>query len=365
MDTLVTDRTLSSLKEKGTKKRVLGRALMLAGLIALIVGGAVFWLSGGRFVSTDDAYVEAPKLMVSSDVSGLVSEVDVKEGQLVKQGDVLFKLDAKPFQIAVANAQSKLAETELTIRSMEQDYKRMLSDIQAQEAQVQLAKTTYDRQLGLIKIGGTAQQNVEQARAALGTAEAQTASARQQADVQLAKLGGAIGLPLDRHPEYLQARAALDEAKRQLDHTVVRAPFDGVVTQVSSLQPGAMIVSSMAAFTPTSAVALVSSNEKWVQANLKETDLTYVHPGEKAEITIDTFPDRKFEGTVNAIAPATGSSFSVLPQQNTSANWVKVVQRLPVRVVFDPGQDVSQVRACMSASIAIDTHHTRKLSDLY
>src|SRR5262249_30125182 len=141
--------------------------------------------------------------------------------------------------------------------------------------------------------------------------------------VQLAKLGGSVGLPLERHPEYLTAQAALAEATRQLDHTVVRAPFDGVVTQVSSLQPGAMIVSTLASFVPTSAVGLVSTTDKWVQANLKETDLTYVHAGQPVDITIDTFPDRTFHGTVASVAPATGATFSILPAQNTSANWVK------------------------------------------
>jgi membrane fusion protein (multidrug efflux system) len=289
----------------------------------------------------------------------------VKEGQFVHKGDVLFRLDPKPFEIAVANAKSQLAQTVLNIRSMEQDYKRMLRDIDAQKAQVELAKTIYARQQALIKIGGTAQANVDQAQATLGTASAQDESLRQQAEVQLAKLGGAVGLPLDKHPEYLTAQATLAEAQRQLEHTVVRAPFDGVVTQVASLQPGAMIVSSLAAFVPTSAVGLVSGNDKWITANLKETDLTYVHPGQPVEIVIDTFPDHVFHGTVSAIAPATGATFSVLPSQNSSANWVKVVQRLPLRVAFDANEDISMIRAGMSVTVNIDTGHERKLSDLF
>jgi len=217
----------------------------------------------------------------------------------------------------------------------------------------------------LVKIGGTAQQNVDQAKATLETSKAQVEALQRQAEVQLAKLGGAVGLPLERHPEYLQARAARDEAQRQLEHTVVRAPFDGVVTQVSSLQPGAMIVSSLAAFVPTSAVGLVSNSKKWVQANLKETDLTYVHPGQNVKITIDTYPGRVWNGSVVAIAPATDSTFSVLPQQNSSANWVKVVQRLPVKIAFDSDEDTSMVRAGMSVTVEVDTGHVRKLSDLY
>jgi membrane fusion protein (multidrug efflux system) len=350
---------------KPRSRRLVGRVLMLAGAVALLVAGGAFWLSGGRYVSTDDAYVEANKLMVSSDVSGLVSEVDVKEGQLVHAGDVLFKLDPKPFEIALANTQSQLAQSELTIRSMEQDYQRILRDIDAQRAQVDLAQTNFNRQQALIRIGGTAQQNVDQARAQLDTSAAQTAALRQQAQVQLAKLGGGINLPLDRHPEYLQAKAAVAEAQRQLDHTVVRAPFDGIVTQVSSLQPGAMIVSSLAAFVPTSAVGLVSTTDKWVSANMKETDLTYVHPGQPVDISIDTFPGRTFKGSVAAIAPATGAAFSVLPAQNSSGNWVKVVQRLAVKIAFDPSEDMSMVRAGMSVTASIDTGHKRKLSDLF
>ncbi len=365
MDAVVDTRSLEKLKVKGRGRRLAGRILMLIGAVALLVGGVAFWLSGGRYVSTDDAYIAADKLMVSTDVSGLVLDVEVVEGQSVHKGDVLFKLDPRPFEIALANTRSQLAQTELTIRSMEQDYKRMLSDIDAQLAQGQLNQTNYDRQLALIKIGGTAQANVDQAKASLGTSQAQIAALRQQAEVQLAKLGGALGLPLERHPEYMQAVAARDEAQRQLDHTVVRAPFEGVVTQVASLQPGAMIVSSLAAFVPTSAVGLVSNAKKWVQANLKETDLTYVHPGQKVQITVDSYPGRVWDGSVVAIAPATDSTFSVLPSQNSSANWVKVVQRLPVRVAFDGQEDTDMIRAGMSVTVAIDTGHVRKFSDLY
>ena len=364
MDAVV-NREALKIANKARRRQIVGRVLMLAGVVIVAIGGLTFWLTGGRYVGTDDAYVEANKLMVSTDVSGLVQDVDVKEGQFVHKGDVLFRLDPKPFEIAVANAKSQLAQSVLNIRSMEQDYKRMQRDIDAQKAQVELARTSYVRQQALIKIGGTAQANVDQAEATLGTAAAQGQSLEQQAEVQLAKLGGAVSLPLEKHPEYTTAQATLAEAERQLEHTVVKAPFDGVVTQVSALQPGAMIVSSLAAFVPTSAVGLVAGNDKWVTANMKETDLTYVHPGQAVEIVIDTFPDHVFHGTVNAIAPATGATFSVLPSQNSSANWVKVVQRLPLRIAFDSDEDTSLVRAGMSVTVNIDTGHKRKLSDLF
>ncbi len=349
---------------RGEKRRSLRRVLMLGGVAIVVAGGLGFWLTGGRYVGTDDAYIEANKLLVSTDVSGLVLDVDVKEGEKVRRGDVLFRLDPLPFRIALQQAQSHMDEAAQTIRSEEEDYSRILKDIDAQRAQVNLAQTSYERQVALIRIGGTSQQNVDQAQATLSTAQSQSGSLEQQAQVQLAKLGGRIGIPVDRHPEYLQAEAARDEAKRQLDHTVVHAPFDGTVTQVASLQPGAMIVSSMAAFMPTSAVGLVGDSGQWVEANLKETDLTYVHPGQPATITIDSFPGRVWHGTVIAIAPATGAQFSVLPSENSGGNWVKVVQRLAVRIGFDPGQDLAPLRAGLSVTAEIDTGHKRHLSDL-
>jgi membrane fusion protein, multidrug efflux system len=363
MDAMVEESRVA-LSTGATRRRVWRRILMLGGVIIVVVGGLAFWLTGGRYVGTDDAYIEANKLLVSTDVSGLVLDVAVKEGQKVHRGDILFRLDPLPFRIALQQAQSHMDEVAQTLRSMEQDYARMLRDIDAQRAQVQLAQTSYDRQVALIRIGGTAQQNVDQAKATLQTAQSQSGSLEQQAAVQLAKLGGRIGIPLEQHPEYLQARAARDEAQRQLDHTVVKAPFDGTVTQVSSLQPGAMLVSSMAAFMPTSAVGLVGESGKWVQANLKETDLTYVHPGQPVTIAIDSFPDRVWHGSVAAIAPATGAQFSVLPSENSSGNWVKVVQRLAVRIAFDSGEDISPIRAGMSVDAEIDTGHKRKFSDL-
>ncbi|HMI95287.1 MAG TPA: HlyD family secretion protein [Micropepsaceae bacterium] len=365
MDAIVENRR-EALKAKAPERRLWWRRVLMAGGVAIVLVGALaFWLTGGRYVSTDDAFVDANKLMVSTDVSGIVSEVDVKEGQSVHKGDVLFRLDPKPFQIALDQAQAKMAESALTIKSMEQDYQRMLSDIQAQRAQVSLADTTLKRQNALLRIGGTAQQNVDQAQATLYTTQSQTTSLQQQAEVQLAKLGGRIGAPLESHPDYMQAKATRDEAQRQLEHTVVKAPYDGTVTQVSSLQPGAMIVSSLAAFVPTSAVALVSDGAKWITANMKETDLTYVHPGQPVKITIDTFPDRVWHGTVASIAPATGAQFSVLPSENSSGNWVKVVQRLQARIAFDSSEDISTIRAGMSTSVSIDTNHKRKLSDLF
>lgn len=340
------------------------RPLMIGAVLLVAVVSAYLWLTGGRYVSTDNAYVQAPKLVVATDISGIVSEVLVREGQAVKQGDVLFRIDPKPFAIALDNAKAQLAQTALTLESMKLDYKRALSDIAAQEAQVQLAKSTFDRAAQLVQKNATTLVAYDQARSAYTTAQSQQKSLQEQAKVMLAKLADNPEIDVTTHPQYLQGKAAVDEAQRQLDHTSVRAPFNGIVTQVSQLQPGTYLVAATAALSNTGAVGLVGSEQLWIDANFKETDLTWVKQGDTATITVDTYPGRTWNGKVVSIAPASGAAFSILPPQNASGNWVKVVQRIPVRVLLDP-TDGPQLRAGMSVDVTIDTRRRRTLSDLW
>jgi membrane fusion protein, multidrug efflux system len=333
--------------------------------IVAVVAGLTFYIMGGRYVSTDDAYVHAAKLMVSTDISGLVSEVDVQEGQSVKAGDVLFRVDPRQFQIALDNAKANLAQVALSINAMKEDYTRMLRDVDAQQSKVELDQTIYDRDATLVRNNTVSKADYDQARLTLDSDKSKLESLRQQAQVQLARLGGDFNLPVAQHPQYLQAKAVVDEAQRQLDHTVVRAPFDGVVTQVSALQPGTYLVSQTAALTNTGAVALVASNDLWVDANMKETDLTHVKIGDHANITVDTYPGHKWSGSVESIAPATASEFSILPAQNSSGNWVKVVQRISVRIHIDPKSDNLPLRAGMSVTVDIDTKHRRTFSEIF
>jgi membrane fusion protein (multidrug efflux system) len=345
-------------------RRLLRAMLIVGGILAAVLASGTVWLRGGRYASTDDAYVQAAKLMVSTDVSGIVSSVDVHEGQAVKKGDVLFRVDPRQFEIALANAKANLAETSLTLESMQQDYRRMLSDVAAQQAQVALDQTNYDRAENLVRANATARATYDQARYALAVDQSKLVSLQRQADVQLARLDGKPDLPVTQHPQYLQAKAKVDEAQRELDDTVVRAPFDGVVTQVDALQPGTYLVSQTAALTNTGAVALVSTSDVWVDANMKETDLTDVKRGDPVAVSIDTYPGHVWSGTVQSVSPASGSEFSILPAQNTSGNWVKVVQRIPVRVRIDRKSDPLPLRAGMSVTVSIDTGHRRTLSDL-
>ncbi|HEX3943970.1 MAG TPA: HlyD family secretion protein [Rhizomicrobium sp.] len=340
-------------------KAALRRLLMFGGVALVAVVSLVFWLMGGRYVSTDDAYVQAAKLMVSTDVSGLVQDVDVREGQRVKKGQVLFRLDPNPFRIALANTKAQLAQTALNVQSMQEDYRRMLSDVNAQRAQVDLAQRNYARYAGLLKANAIAAATYDQARLTLATAQQQLVALQQTAQTQLAKLGGNPNLPVAQNPQYQQVAAQVREAQRQLDHAVVRAPFDGVVTEVDSLQPGTLVISAMSAFTTTSAVGLVSDKHAWVEAQMKETDLTHVRNYASVSFTIDTYPGMKCKGHVDAISQGTGGAFSVLPAENASGNWVKVVQRIPVRVTIDNCPGNPELRAGMSADVSIDTGHRR------
>jgi membrane fusion protein (multidrug efflux system) len=339
-------------------KARLRRILMFWGVgIFLLAAGAVY-LVGGRYISADDAYVHANKLMVSTDVSGLVRSVNVHEGQQVKAGDVLFSLDPKPFQIALENAQANLASTVQDVESTRAAYRSAVAQIAAQQAMATMNAQTYGRYKALQKENAIAAMQVDTARAAQLNSEAMTASLRQTAATQLAKLNGNPNLPAQQTPAYMKAKAAVDEAQRQLDHAVIRAPFAGTVGEVDSLQPGTLVISAMSAFTTTSAVGLIG-NKLWISADMKETDLTHVRNGAPVDIRIDTYPGCKWDGHVDTVSAGSDSAFSALPAENASGNWVKVVQRIPVRIAIDKSECARPLRAGMSAVISIDTGKRR------
>ncbi|GAA0534611.1 membrane fusion protein (multidrug efflux system) [Rhizomicrobium palustre] len=340
-------------------KARLRRVLMIGGVSLVAVVALTAWLTSGRYVGTDDSYVRAAKLMVTTDVSGLVKTVDVRAGQHVKKGQVLFTLDPHPFEIAVANSKAALEEARLGVLSSEAAYKALVAEVAAQQAQVRLAQTTYTRYAALAKSNAIAPQTLDQARSTLASAQATLAASQQNARTQLDKLLGNPDLPPEKAPAYLQAQAAYDEAVRQLNHATVRAPFDGDVTEVDSLQPGTLLISAMSSFSTTSAVGLVSTTDLWVEANMKETDLTHVRVGAPVDVTIDTYPGKTWSCHVGAIARATSGAFSALPSENASSNWVKVVQRIPVRIACDVKPSDPQLRAGMSAIVSIDTGERR------
>jgi len=332
------------------------RWALFAPLPLALLAGAYWYVTGGRVMSTDNAYVEADKVGISTDVSGIVKEIDVTENQRVEAGQALYRLDPRQFQIALDSAKANLAQVALTIDSMKQDYRRMLSDVAAQQGQVALDQATYDRYTTLVRTDAVSKANYDQARFTLEVDKNKLESLRQQAQVQLARLAGNADISVTEHPQYLQAKAQVDEAQRQLDHTQVIAPFAGIVTSVPSITPGKYLQASTTAF------YLVATDHLWVYSNPKETELTYVRPGQPVTVTVDTYPDVEWRGTVESISPAAAQEFSLLPAQNTSGNWVKVVQRIPMRVRLDTNdKNRPALRAGMSAVVDIDTGHQRGL----
>jgi membrane fusion protein (multidrug efflux system) len=341
------------------RRNLLRPILMLGGIAVVIVGTGYVWLTGGRMVSTDDSYVEAAEVNATTDVSGIVTHVMVHEGEHVQAGQVLFQLGQRHFQIGVDGAKAKLAETALDLASMKEDYQRMLKDADTAAARVAEDQSDFGRYASLIRSGGVTRAEYDDAKYKLQADQANLAALQEEAKTQLAKLGDDATKPVDQYPDYQSAQADVDEAQRQLDHTIVRAPYNGIVTNVEQLQRGQYLTAASPAF------GIVSSDDVWVTAQFKETQLTYMREGQPVTIAVDAYPGRKWTGVVQSIAPASGSQFSLLPAENSSGNWVKVVQRIPVRIKITGGPKDVALAAGMSTEVSVDTGHVRHLSDLY
>jgi membrane fusion protein (multidrug efflux system) len=321
-----------------------------------LIGGGYWYVAGGRIMSTDDAYVNADKVGISTDVSGTVSEVNVTDNQQVAAGQILYRLDPLQFQITLANAQANRAQIALTLDSMRRDYRRMLTDAAAEQAQVALDRTRYERAARLLTSGVESRAGYDQAQYTQQADESKLEALRQEARVQLAKLGGNPDVQTSQFPQYLQADAQVAEAQRELVHTVVLAPFAGIVTNVPAIAPGKYLPASTTAFN------LVDTQHVWIDATPKETELTYVRAGQPASLIVDTYPNVRWRGTVESLSPAAAQEFALLPAQNTSGNWVKVVQRVQMRIRVDTSnRRMPPLRAGMSVEVDIDTSHRRGL----
>ena len=346
-------------KTTEASRSLLRPVLMLSGIILLVVASGVVWLRGGRVVSVDDALIGAAKLAVANDISGIVASVAVHEGQSVKRGDVLLRLDDRPFRIALDAARADLAQSVLDVQAMKQDYLRLRHAAAEAESRVAADEASFARYASLVGSGGVTRAEYDDSRFKLYGDREQLATLNAQANAQLARLGGNADIDPAQTPQWQRAQTRIAEAERELSHTELRAPFDGVVTQVENVQLGAYL----AAASP--AMALVSRQNIWADGQPKETELTYIHVGEKVKISVDAYPNETWDGEVESIAPATGGSFSVLPAQNTSGNWVKVVQRVPLRVRILPHENAPELRVGMSVVLDIDTGHIRHLNELY
>jgi len=332
------------------------RWVLLVGVpvAALAVAGFIY-ATGGRFVGTDDAFTKADTVPISADVSARVVAIEVHDNQQVKAGQILFRLDDEAFRLAFAKAESKMAQTRNDILALQATYRGKQAGLRSAQAALAYAQSDNARQTALAAQGYAAKAKLDDTRRALDMARQQADSDRQAMDSIAAQLGDEPEKPAVQQAAYLQAMAERDQAALDLRHTVVRAPSDGTVGQVPSLQVGMYLKAGTQAFT------LVHTNDVWVEANMKETDLTYVRPGQTATVTIDTYPDRSWQATVTSISPASGNELSVLPAQNATGNWVKVVQRIPVRLELTPMPGNPPLTTGMSAVVEIDTGHRRHL----
>jgi membrane fusion protein, multidrug efflux system len=338
--------------------KTLRRVLLTAGPVLVLAGALFVYATGGRYISTDDAYVHAGKLTVATDVSGIVANVAVKESQQVDKGQVLFTLDQEPFQIALAGAQANLGTVRNQLTTLQATYRQKQAQIEQAKTDVAFYETTFQRQQDLLKRGVASQAAYDQARRDLDSARQKVTMAQSDAQATLAQLGGNADAPIEENANYLAAKAQVDKAQRDLRRTTVLAPIPGIVTNVDALQVGEYLPAAQPAF------SLVSSADVWIEANPKESDLTYLKPGAPAIVTIDAYPGREWQATVTSLHPGTGTEFSVLPAQNATGNWVKVVQRVPIRLAVQMPADAPPLRTGMSATVEIDTGHRRALGDL-
>jgi membrane fusion protein (multidrug efflux system) len=336
--------------------RFLRLLLMFAVPLAIVVAGAAWYLTSGRYVSTDDAYVQADTVAVSSDVPGRVVAVLVHENQYVKAGDVLFRLDDRPYRTAVEQAEAQLANARLQVEAMRATYRQRLADLAAAQDTLNYQQREYERQKQLLASHVTSQAAFDQTQNRWVTARQQVSQVQQQIANALANLGGSPDLPTDQHPMVQQAQAQLDQAKLNLGYTVIAAPANGIVTNVSKLPVGNYLAASTPAF------SLVETDRPWIEANFKETELTHMKAGDEATVSVDAYPGKTFKARVASLSPGTGSVFSVLPPQNATGNWVKVVQRLPVRLEVEDLDAQPPLRAGMSAYVDVDTHYQSPLA---
>jgi membrane fusion protein (multidrug efflux system) len=316
--------------------------LMLIVPALLILAGAYLWFASGGSESTDNAQVKTDIVSVTAQVTGPVVEVDVRNGDHVKRGDVLFRIDPEPFRVALENAEAQLAAARLQTTQLRTQAAGTGADITGAQANLAIKQNALNRQQALLKQGFTTRADYEDALNEVRTAETQLADARARAaNAQAAIAPG-------EQPSIAQAQAAVDKAKLDLERTVVRAPMAGEVANADRLQIGTQIISGVGA------VSVVHGNSAWIEANFKENQLKDMRPGQPVSVKIDAYPGFKFKAHVESIGAGTGSEFSLLPAQNANGNWVKVTQRVPVRIVFD-GTPSKPMIAGLSAVVTVDT----------
>ncbi|WP_293947943.1 HlyD family secretion protein [Sneathiella sp.] len=342
------------------RPRVIRNTLLLLGPLLVILVGGYLYFTGGRFVETDNAYVKSDKVSIAAEVSGLIASVSVRENQHVAKGDELFRIDDRPYRIAITAAEAGLANARDKIASLKANYRQKQGELALARTNIAFAQKEYGRQEKLIASSAVSRSKLDATRHDLDVARQQLDVIKQEISEITAQLGGNPDIPVAEHALYLAAMADKDKALLDLERTVVRAPFDGIASNTPQI--GQQVIGN-GAFS-SAVMSLISDRDIWIEANFKETDLTHVRPGQKVTVTVDTYPDQTWDGTVESLSQATGAEFSVIPPQNATGNWVKVVQRIPVRVRLDARQEELPLRAGMSSLVEIDTGYSRPMPDV-
>nr|WIE89993.1 HlyD family secretion protein [Mesorhizobium sp. WSM4875] len=342
------------------KKRRTGRFLLMVALpLALLAGGAYVWVTGGRYQETENANLQQARISIASDTAGRIVQVGIADNQTVNAGDLLFVIDPEPYKIALAQADAAVAAARLNVEQLRAAYSQAMAQQKSAKSEVDYAQSQYDRASDLAQKGINAKSSLDEARNDLDKAKQQLAVAEQGIISAKAALGGNPDIETDKHPSVMSALAARDKAAYNLSQTTVKAPSDGIVYQASSFKVGQYVSVGTPLF------ALVETDDTWIDANFKETQLTNMKPGQKAEIVVDTYPGRTFEATVKAIGAGTGAEFSLLPAQNATGNWVKVTQRIPVRLEMTDPDAKMALRTGMSATVTVDTGVARGLPSIF
>jgi len=326
--------------------------LMIAGPAIVVLAGVWWYLTSGRYVETDDAYIQSARTVISADVNGRVLTIEVHDNERVAKGQVLYRLDPHSYQVAVDDAKAQLGMARLQVEALKATYQQKVAENKSAQETLDYSQREYDRQKKLLGSGVASQQQFDQASNALEVARQRVASTQHDIGNVLAQLGGNPDVPIGEHPMVQRAQAVVDAKQIDLNDTVIRAPENGIVTKVEQLQIGDYITAATPVFS-------LMSDRMWVEANFKETELTHMRPGQDATVEVDTFPGVEFHAKVASLSPGTGLTFSLLPPENATGNWVKVVQRLPVRLTLENLDPQIPLHAGLSVTVAVDTQYRR------
>ncbi|CDF95814.1 MULTISPECIES: HlyD family secretion protein [unclassified Pseudomonas] len=326
------------------------RPWLMTGVPALFVAiGCAHYLVNEPFVSTDNAYARVAKASINTRISGQVVEIAVEDNQPVRKGQVLFRIDPKPLQIAVDRADAQLSSARLRIDELKASYRQQQAELQSARASEDFDRREFARKKALVATQFVSQAAYERAETDFKVAHQRSVSVEQQIARTIAALNGNSDIAVDDHPTVREARAHLDEAQLYLSYATVTAPDDGVVAKVDDLQVGNYVNNGAPAF------ALIAGHERWIEANFRETQVAHMRPGQTADISIDTYPGRTFKAHVISLSPGAGSDFALLPPENATGNWVKVVQRVPVRLELDEIDPDLTLFSGTSATVKVDT----------